>query len=414
MTQTVKPIDWRAPLSFILFGALAFVAFGLVGRDEPVVISWSSRGIPSVLPDLTVNSQTLGTVTGIALLAIAAASLWLAVKRRKTPWPVTVIFGMLFLLALLAWTGAGDRIPVVYLLTGAIAFSVPVVLGALAGAIGERAGVTNIAIEGQLLMGAFAAAFIGTVTGNLLLGVFAGVVSGALIGMLLAVFSVKYHVDQIIVGVVVNVLVAGLTSYVYTQVMTRDEQAYNFPGTLDVLTIPILSDIPVIGPVLFNQRITVYLMFLLVPMLTVFLYKTRTGLRLRAVGEHPLAADTVGINVNRTRFWVVTWAGLLAGLGGVALSIGMVGGFVRDMSAGQGYIALACVILGRWNPLAASAAAFLFGFSRQFGVWASQVGATIPSDLIKMIPYVVTLIAVGGFVGRSIAPAAVNKPYVKA
>lgn len=413
MTETRKPIDWRAPVSFFIFGALALVMFGFRGYNEDVLISWASSGTPSLLPDVTLNSQVLGIVTGVLMLSIAAVSVWLAVQRKKTSWHLMVVFGLLFLLALLGWTGAGDRIPVVYLLTGAIAFSVPVVLGALAGAIGERAGVTNIAIEGQLLMGAFSAAFIATITGNLMLGVFAGVVSGALVGMLLAVFTVKYHVDQIIVGVVVNVLVAGLTSYLYSQVMTENERAFNFPGTLDVIAIPGLKHIPVLGPVLFEQRITVYLMFLLVPLLTIYLYKTRGGLRLRAVGEHPLAADTVGINVNRTRFWVVTWAGLLAGLGGVALSIGMVGGFVRDMSAGQGYIALACVILGRWNPLAASAAAFLFGFSRQFGVWASQAGATIPADLIKMIPYVVTLIAVGGFVGRSIAPAAINKPYVK-
>lgn len=411
--SVIKPIDWRAPASFTIFAILGLIVFGLNGRDDEVVFSWASRGIPSLLPDLPVNAQLLGMVIGVVMVLIAGLSFWLAVQRKKVSAWLILGFALIFLIALLGWVGAGGRVPIVYLLTGAIAFSVPVVLGALAGAMGERAGVTNIAIEGQLLMGAFTAALVGTITGNLTVAIFAGMFSGALIGALLAVFSVKYHVDQIIVGVVVNVLVAGITSFVYTSVMTRDEQAYNFPGTLPTLPIPLLSEIPGIGPVLFNQRITTYLMFLLVPLVTIILYKTRTGLRLRAVGEHPLAADTVGINVNRTRFWVVTWSGLLAGLGGVALSIGSVGGFVREMSAGQGYIALACVILGRWNPLAATAAAFLFGFSKQFGVWAGQSGAGIPTDLINMIPYVVTLIAVGGFVGRSIAPAAVNKPYIK-
>ena len=411
--SVVKPIDWRAPVSFTIFAVIGLIAFGFNGRDEDVIYSWASRGVPILLPDFTVNAQTLGMVVGVILILLAALSFWFAVKRIKISAWILVGFALLFLVALLGWVGAGGRVPIVYLLTGAIAFSVPVVLGALAGAMGERAGVTNIAIEGQLLMGAFTAALVGTMTGNLVMAIFAGMISGALVGMLLAVFSVKYHVDQIIVGVVVNVLVAGITSFVYTSVMTRDEQAYNYPGTLPTLPIPLLSEIPVLGPVFFNQRITTYLMFLLVPLVTILLFKTRTGLRLRAVGEHPLAADTVGINVNRTRFWVVTWSGLLAGLGGVALSIGSVGGFVRDMSAGQGYIALACVILGRWNPLAATAAAFLFGFSKQFGVWAGQSGAGIPTDLINMIPYIVTLIAVGGFVGRSIAPAAINKPYVK-
>lgn len=409
----MKPIDWRAPISLTIFGLIGFIFFGMRGRNEDVVLSWAARGVPSLLPDVTLNSKTLGIVTGLLMLLIAAVSFWLALKRKRTGAVLIVIFALLFLLALLSWVGAGERVPFVYLLTGSIAFSVPVVLGALAGAIGERAGVTNIAIEGQLLMGAFTAAFVGTITGNLVMAIFAGMVSGALIGMLLAVFSVKYHVDQIIVGVVVNVLVAGITSFMYTSIMTRNEQAYNFPGTLPAIPIPLLHEIPVLGPVLFNQRITTYLMFILVPLVTILLYKTRIGLRLRSVGEHPLAADTVGINVNRTRFWVVSWAGLLAGLGGVALSVGSVGGFIREMSAGQGYIALACVILGRWNPLAATAAAFLFGFSKQFGVWAGQSGAGIPTDFINMIPYIVTLIAVGGFVGRSIAPAAINKPYIK-
>lgn len=415
--SVMKPIDWRAPITFAIFAVLGFLVFGVNGVNEQVVFSWASRGVPSLLPDFVTNSQTVGLITGVTMLVITVLSFWIAVRRLQLPgWAVglmTVFFAVLFLLALLGWVGAGSRVPFVYLLTGSIAFSVPVVLGALAGALGERAGVTNIAIEGQLLMGAFSAAFIGTITGNLMLGLFAGMASGVLVGMLLAVLSVKYHVDQIIVGVVVNVLVAGITSFLYTSLMTRNEQAYNFPGTLPKLPIPILDQIPILGPALFNQRLTTYLMFLLVPLVAILLYKTRIGLRLRSVGEHPLAADTVGINVNRTRFWVVSWAGLLAGLGGAALSIGSVGGFIRDMSAGQGYIALACVILGRWNPIAATAAAFLFGFSKQFGVWAGQSGAGIPTDLINMIPYVVTLIAVGGFVGRSIPPAAINKPYIK-
>jgi simple sugar transport system permease protein len=175
----------------------------------------------------------------------------------------------------------------------------------------------------------------------------------------------------------------------------------------------LLSEIPIIGSVFFDQRITTYAMFVLVPLVWFVLFKTRIGLRIRAVGEHPLAADTVGINVNRTRFWTVTIAGMIAGLGGGALTLGSVGAFVREMSAGQGFIALAAVILGRWNPWLATLAALLFGFSRNFRIWAGQAGSTIPPDLIAMTPYLVTLIAVAGLVGRAVAPAAVGKPYIK-
>jgi ABC-type uncharacterized transport system permease subunit len=408
-----RSIDWRVPISMAVFALVGFVAFGVLGRDVPVTFSWASRGVATFIPDWVANSQVVGLATGVLMLVITAAAARLAVQRRKVPGWFIAVFALAFLIALLGWVGAGDRVPFVYLLTGAIAFSVPVVLGALAGVLGERVGVVNIAIEGQLLMGAFMAAFVGSLTSNLLLGLSAAVFSGAVVGMVLAVFAVRYAVEQIIIGVVVNVLVAGITSFIYTSLMTRDEARYNFPGTLPFIKIPFLSEIPVFGPVLFNQRITTYLMFILIPLVAIALSKTRWGLRLRAVGEHPLAADTVGINVPRTRFWVVSGAGLLAGLGGAAMSIGSVGSFVRDMSAGQGYIALACVILGRWNPWAATAAALLFGFSKQFGVWAGQSGSGIPSDLIAMIPYVVTLIAVGGFVGRSVAPAAVGKAYTK-
>jgi len=150
-----------------------------------------------------------------------------------------------------------------------------------------------------------------------------------------------------------------------------------------------------------------------VPVVWFVLFQTRLGLRIRAIGEHPLAADTVGLNVNRTRFWTVTVAGMIAGLGGAALTLGSVGAFVREMSAGQGFIALAAVILGRWNPWLAALAALLFGFSRNFRIWAGQAGSEIPPDLIAMTPYLVTLVAVTVLVGRAVGPAAVGRPYVK-
>ncbi|WP_309710439.1 ABC transporter permease [Pseudolysinimonas sp.] len=271
----------------------------------------------------------------------------------------------------------------------------------------------NIAIEGQLLGGAFTAAVVASVTDNLYVGLLAGMLTGALISMVLVTFSIKYLVDQIIVGVVLIALMVGLTNFFYSAALADNGQELNFPGTLPFLSIPLLSDIPVLGPVLFDQRLTTYIMFVLVPVVWFFLFKTRWGLRIRALGEHPLAADTVGINVNRWRFWTVTAAGLIAGLGGAALTLGSIGPFVRDMSAGQGFIALACVILGRWNPFLAAAAALLFGFSRNFRIWAGQAGSEIPPDLIATTPYVVTLLAVAVLVGRAVGPRAVGKPYIK-
>jgi general nucleoside transport system permease protein len=205
----------------------------------------------------------------------------------------------------------------------------------------------------------------------------------------------------------------GITNFLFQQWLKEDGANLNFPGTLEVIKIPVLSDIPILGPVIFENRITVYLALIAVPLLWFVMFKTKLGLRARAVGEHPLAADTVGINVGRTRFWWVTLGGAMAGLGGAALTIGNAGAFGREMTGGIGFIALAVMILGRWHPITASLAALLFGFSIILRVWANQVAPGIPSDFITMVPYVVTIIAVVGFVGRSRAPKALAQPYVK-
>lgn len=409
----LAPRRWKTTISFIVFSGIALLVFTLFGTSETVTFSWQSANATVQLPDLQVEARKLAALLTIGMGGLTLIAGYQAWKRRPTPIYAVAIFAGLFVTALLGWVGAGGRVPIAYLATGAIAFAVPVVLGALAGVIGERAGILNIAIEGQLLIGAFLAAVVGTVTGNALYGVAAAMIAGSLVALVLAAFSIKYLADQIIVGVVLNVLVAGITSFFYSAVLTENSDRFNFPGTLMFIRIPLLADIPVIGPILFEHRLTTYAMFILVPVVGVFLYRTRAGLRLRSVGEHPLAADSVGINVNRTRFWATTIAGLLAGLGGAAMSVGNVGSFVRDMSAGQGFIALACVILGRWNPWYASGAALLFGFSRIFQVWAGQSGAAIPADFIATIPYVVTLVAVAGFIGKSVGPAAAGKAYVK-
>jgi len=290
---------------------------------------------------------------------------------------------------------------------------VPLIFGSLAGVIGERAGVVNIAIEGQLLAGAFTAAVVASVTGQPWLGLIAAMVSGMLVGMVLAAFSIKYFVDQIIVGVVLNVLVTGLTSFFFSQVLAPNAALLNTPPRFDRFPIPILGDIPIIGPVFFRQTVIVYLMYIAVALVWFGLFKTRWGLRVRAVGEHPQAADTVGINVNRTRFWNVALAGSIAGLGGTFFTIGSGIAFNKEMTAGAGFIALAAVIFGQWDPIKATLAALLFGFASNLQNTLSVIGSPVPSEFMLMLPYIVTIFAVAGLVGRSRAPAADGKPYIK-
>jgi len=412
----VRPRNWKTSIIIGVVALITFVGFGLLGSSEVVRFSWNDTGDVAVIPATVVDSQLIGLILGVVALLCTVGAVVLTALRRPVPLVLTFVAALAFLVSLVAWVAAGStsgNIPVVFLLTGTIGLSTAVIFGALAGVIGERVGVTNIAIEGQLLGGAFTSAVVASVTDSLLLGLIAAILTGAVLSMVLAVFSIKYLVDQVIVGVVIIALMIGLTNFFYSAVLSGNSQELNFPGTFDFLPIPLLSDIPVLGPVLFDQRITTYVMFVLVPLTWFVLFKTRWGLRIRALGEHPLAADTVGINVNRWRFWTVTVAGAIAGFGGAALTLGSIGPFVREMSAGQGFIALACVILGRWNPFLAASAALLFGFSRNFRIWAGQAGSAIPPDLIAMTPYLVTLIAVAVLVGRAVAPKAVGRPYVK-
>lgn len=407
------PRAWKAPITMGSLTLIALVWFVFGTGTEEVVFRWSGARDAIQLPDTPVVANTLSIVSTIILAVVTAIAAWLTWQRRKVTIWIILGFGLVWLAAMLGTVFQGTTVSVLLLFTGALSMATPLIYGALAGVIGERVGVVNIAIEGQLLMGAFLGAFVGSVTGSLLIGALAGMIGGALVSLVLAVFAITYVVDQIIVGVVLNVLVLGITNFFFASVLSQDAQNLNFPGTFDRIAIPLLSDIPVIGPTLFDQRITTYLMYVAVPLVWFVLWRTRLGLRIRAVGEHPLAADTVGINVNRTRFWTVTVAGLFAGLGGAVLTIGEANAFVREISGGQGYIALACVILGRWNPIMAMLAALLFGFTRNLAVVANQAGSDIPSDLIATTPYVVTLIAVAGLIGRSVGPRAVGTPYVK-
>jgi len=407
-----RPRSWRTPVLLAVASLITLIVFGLLGRDASVSFVWSSGG-DAVFAPTTGSSRAIGIGAGVVSLAATAVAFWLTAGRRRVSVWLSIVVGVAFLVGLTAWVGAGASVPVVFLLTGTISLSTAIVFGALAGVIGERVGIINIAIEAQLLAGAFTAAIVASTTGSWVAALVAAMVSGALIAIVLAAFAIVYLVDQVIVGVVLIALVTAVTNFLYSAVLAPNSSEFNNPGTLPKIRIPLLADIPVLGPVFFDQRLTTYLMFVLVPLTWFVLFRTKWGLRIRALGEHPLAADTVGINVNRWRFWTVTIAGMIAGLGGASLTIGAVGAFVREMSAGQGFIALAAVILGRWNPWGAALAALLFGFASNFRIWAGQVGSTIPPEIIGMTPYVVTILAVAVVAGRVIGPKAAGKPYLK-
>ena len=365
------------------------------------------------MPTVVVPSTATLTTVVVLLAACTAAAAFLVSRGRRTPLWLVALFAVIGIVGFLAWAAAGESIGVIRLLDGAVLLAVPLTFGALGGVLGERAGVVNIAIDGQLLFGAFAAAMVGTIVGSTWGGLVAAMLAGALVALVLGFFAIKYFVDQVIVGVVLNVLVIGITSFMFSQVLANDTPGLNSPPHFPRLPIPLLGEIPIIGPVLFRQTILVYLMYVAVFLVAWALYRTKWGLRVRAVGEHPKAADTVGIKVNRTRYTTLLIAGLLAGAGGATYTLITAEQFGRDMTDGAGYIALAAVIFGRWDPIRATLAALLFGFASNLEGQLSAIGSPVETEFMLMLPYVVTIIAVAGLVGHSRAPAADGIPYRK-
>jgi simple sugar transport system permease protein len=289
---------------------------------------------------------------------------------------------------------------------------VPITFGALCGVLCERSGIVNIGIEGMLLAAAFTGSLVGSASGNLWIGLIGAALIGAALGWVLAVLSIRYRVDQIIGGTFINIFALGMTSYLSSRIL-QQYQDLNNPGRFQPIQIPLLSDIPVIGPVLFSNNVIVYLMFLIVALLYVGLFHTRWGLRTRAVGEHPRAADTVGIRVLFTRYRNVVLAGVIAGIGGAYFTLGSVGRFDENMTAGRGFIGLAAMIFGRWNPVGAFLAALVFGFADALQTKLSILNVPIPSEFLLMAPYLVTILVVAGVGRKARPPAAENKPYIK-
>jgi len=399
-------------VGLILIGLAAFVfwAFGLnVNGDLEATFRLALPTDRYTDIDWVVNTRTLAFVVAGIVGFLGGMQLRRSnVKRTNVMLAVGLVF---FALAFLAWAAAGKSFSLVGMLRSTVILSVPVTLGALTGLMCERVAIINIGIEGQLLASAFAATVLGSAFG-LWAGVFGAVVVGALLGAFLAWLTIRFRIDQIIAGVVINIFALGLTSFLATRVLAQ-AQDLNAAPQFASIRIPILADIPLLGPIFFNHNFFIYATFLLVVILHVGFFYTRWGLRSRSVGEHPRAADTVGINVFRTRYRNVILGGLIAGFGGAFLSLTQVSRFEENMTAGVGFIGLAAMIFGRWMPFGALAAGLVFGFARALQQKLGILATPIPSEFLLMTPYLVTLIVVAGLAGRAIPPAADGQPYTK-
>jgi simple sugar transport system permease protein len=401
----------RGIITMSVLALFGFTVFGLLPKEGlPVTYSFVLGNEWIFVKEWIVNSKTGALGFSIAsILAVLLATLQF--RARKTSRFASGLFAATFLMSFLCWAAAGKFIPFTGLLQGALLLSVPLIFGAMAGVLSERSGVINIAIEGQLLAGAFMSGVIASLTQNTWLGLLIAPFAGAAISWLLAVFAIKYGIDQVVLGFVLNVLVIGLTNFLYKKLLIPYQTTWNSGGTFAPIEIPLLSKIPVIGPIFFSQSIIVYLMYVVVIVIHIALFKSRWGLRTRSVGEHPTAAESVGIDVNKIRFRNVVIAGAVAGLGGAFFTLGAVGAFNKEMTAGKGFIALAALIFGRWSPMGAVAAALIFGFADNLQGLLTITGTPIPSEFMLMAPYIATIIAVSGFVGKVRAPAADGIPY---
>ncbi len=396
---------------YLVVAVIMVLGFALPVGDATSTFALNLGGSTIMLPDLVLPSAG----TGFLLAAVVAFAGAIQLTRGfGARWAIVLaLVAAAFVFAFLVWVAAGQSMNLTGVLQSTLQRAVPIVFGALSGVLCERAGVVNIAIEGMLLSGAFMAAVVGSATGSAWFGLGAAIVTGALLAGLLAVLAIRYRVDQIIAGFVINILVTGLTGFLSVRVLQVYQDELNTPERLGSIVIPVLGDIPIIGAILFRHNIFVYLLFALIVVIHLGLFYTRWGLRVRAVGEHPKAADTVGINVLRVRYTNVILGGMVAGIGGAYFTIGSTGGFEREMTAGRGFIGLAAMIFGGWNPIGSFLAGLVFGFADAIQSRLSILSIGIPSEFLLMVPYVVTIIVVAGLVGRARAPAADGKPYVK-
>lgn len=369
------------------------------------------------------EAATIGTTVGMLWVVaavgsgiVAALQLIRGAAFRWRRWLLVLIAPWIF--ATLANILNGKEAIMTNVLSGSLELAAPIAMAAMAGILSERSGMLNIALEGKMLIGAFAASVSSSLvylaTGNALLATLIGVMSAmaaaGLTGLLLAWLGIRHKVDQIIAGTVINLGAVGITNFIFLRLLQHQTQ-YNSPPSVQVMRIPFLADLPVIGPILFAAKPYVYVGYILVIFLTYMIYRTRWGLRLRAAGEKPAAAGTVGINVLAIRYRAILFAGLISGLAGSYLSLASGGSFQMQMTAGKGFIGLAAMIFGAWHPIGAFLAALVFGFADAVQTILSILGVGVAPQILASVPYVVTIIVVAGVVGRVRGPAAAGQPY---
>jgi ABC-type uncharacterized transport system permease subunit len=398
----------RLGVALVSLGLVGAALFGTLAPSQTARFTLSEAAEGAAME---INGQVGAILFGLVAVAAGAALLAGVARRWSTPLLGLGVVG--FVLSFLCWQVAGKFMPLVDTAGGTLELALPLILGALAGVLCERSGVVNVAIEGQFLMGAFGAALVGTMAASVWAGMLTAALGGVLIAAMLAVLAIRYLVDQVVVGIVLNLFALGVTGFLYERLMQPEAQLYNEPPRMPSLTIPLLADIPVIGPVLFDTNLLVYLALALVVLVHFALARTRWGLRTRAVGEHPTAADTVGIRVRGLRYTNVLIGGVVAGLGGAFFTLVATASFNKNMTSGAGFIALAALIFGRWTPFGALGAALFFGFAQKLATYLSAIGSPMPSQFLNMLPYLATIIAVAGLVGRVRAPAADGRPYIK-
>lgn len=394
----------------VFLGVAAVILF--LGIDVPSGatsdLGLNTRDDLFELPRLMLPSKA----TAFLLAGIAAflGGVQIAKGFGRRTYTILGVVVACFIIAFLVWAAQDRALNLTGMLSSTLLRAVPITLGALSGVLCERSGVINIAIEGMMLGAAFTGAIVASAAGSLWVGTILAVLVGGLLAAFLALFAIRYRVDQIIAGTVINIFALGITSYLGARVLSQ-YQELNSPGRFTVYAVPGLSRIPIVGPILFSNNVFVYLMFVLVALITFGLFRTRWGLRVRAVGEHPKAADTVGINVLRVRYRNVILGGMVAGLAGAYFTLGSVGRFDEGMTGGRGFIALAAMIFGRWHPVGALGAALVFGFADSLQNKLAILNVPIASEFLLMAPYLATILVVAGVVGRARPPAADGQPY---
>ena len=414
--QHLKIVRSRRDLVLgILYLALAALILfllprGTAGLQSTFALTSQRGGVTIEAPDLVVSTPLSLYVLG-ALVALAGA--WQLIGGFKRANLVLAIVVAVGISAFLVWAGRGKSLNLTGMLVSSLVRATPIALAALSGIYSERSGVVNIGIEGMMLVGAFVSVILASASKSMFAGVLAGMVSGAVLALLHAVLSIRYRVNQVISGTVIIILALGLTSYLQRAFLNLHPEL-NQPGpAIAAVTIPGLWKIPVVGPVLFNHSPIIYTMAVLLVVTHVLMYHTRWGLRIRSVGEHPRAADTLGINVFQVRYISVLISGAIAGLAGAYMSIGAAGRFNEGMTAGKGFLGLAAMIFGNWNPAGAFFGSVIFGFFDSWQEKLSILQVGIPVDLLGMAPYLATMIVLAGVVGRARMPAADGEPYEK-